>query len=95
MIFYIVNDVDRPDDRHVAQFVKDDELEYLHPDLRDWGRLDLEESHATLDEFGFNVVIKEGEATFKKVRESIARYRDGKKRNWQGEYNFTLHVKKD
>lgn len=91
--FYILNDVDRPDARHVIQIV-DDHAEYLHEDLRDWGDLRLpNESSSDLELFGFDVAIVGGFAHFTQVKESSATYQDGKPRKWQGNKEFILRLK--
>ena len=93
--FYIVNDVDRPDARHVVQVVNETtrECEYLHEDLRDWGTMVLPDDAATLADFGFRVKIVGNTAKFRKCLGSVAKYKDGKSRPWQGENYFELKLK--
>ncbi len=96
MEFYIVNDLDRPDAQHVAQIINEDfpiELEYLHPDLRDWGKLRYQNQSTNVEHFGFTIDIEENQATFRKIRESVAVYKDGLLRSWQGASEFTLQIK--
>ena len=92
--FYIVNDVDRPEARHVVQATGDGrECEYLHEELRDWGTMTLSEDAATLADFGFRVKIEHGQAHFRKYLGSFAKYKDGRTRLWQGESYFVLRLK--
>lgn len=87
--YYIVNDVDKPSERHVAELVRDVELRYLSEDLRRWPP--MSKARATrMEDFGF-VVVEEGNMVrFSKVGESVALYRDGTLRQWQGAAEFTL-----
>lgn len=93
--FYIVNDFDKPDERHVAQMTdKDGVAEYLHEDLRDFGPVKVDSAwRATLEAFGFEVEILNGIAHFSQVRDSDATYYDDKPRQWQGSKTFTLKVR--
>ena len=104
MNFYIVNDFDRPDERHVVQIVGKNkkhgypEGEYIHDSLTDWckksgHRLCVRKSSTPLSAFGFDLTIDDGYATFTLVSGSVARYRDGRPRRWQGRSSFTLKLK--
>jgi hypothetical protein len=92
--FYIVNDFDKPDERHVAQVVEVGKAQYLHEDLRGFGSLQVDPKwSSTMEAFGFDVDILNGIAHFSLVRDSIATYNDGKPRQWQGrKKTFTLKM---
>jgi hypothetical protein len=98
--FYIINDVDRPDQRHVCQTINKDNLEYIHHDLKNWNAdigypftLTYNKQATNLLTFGFDITIKKGKAEFTKVRSSRAKYKDGTHRPWQGSTIFTLDLK--
>jgi len=98
MEFYIVNDFDRPYQKHVCQRMnRKGQLEYISPELRNWhrknGRMMINDESTLIQKFGFDVEVREGKAKFIKTRQSVAKYRDGKRREWQGEYEFSLEVK--
>lgn len=90
--FYIINDIDRPDEKHVAQILDNqiDRAEYLSHELRDWGELTVTDKSANIIDFGFDITFKNGIASFEKTGESVATYEDGSHRAWQGSTRFGL-----
>ena len=93
MKFYILNDIDCPDEANVVQQIGNSETcEYLHPDLWDYGALQLSELSTPLEDFGFDITIDGDEAIFEKVRPSTATYNNGEVRVWQGSHKFTLKI---
>ena len=94
MKFYIVNDCDRPDERHITQLMPDGvSIEYIHEGLRDWGIMKSSSKNTPMEDFGFDFVINGLFVTFSKARDSAACYPDGKHRKWQGRDNFILRLK--
>jgi hypothetical protein len=94
---YIVNSLDRPDERHLAAwYPPSGRLRYIHPDLAD--RQEYFDMPATPDatpaeRFGleFRVLgdLLQGARTYP----SIATYRnDGRPRFWRGEVSFSFRL---
>lgn len=90
--FYIVNDFDRPAEKFVAELAEDGNLYYIHPELRvKWSGKGLSaEEAASLEDFGIHTTIKDGMIHGQFLTESIATYRDGKPRKWQGDLRFSF-----
>ena len=99
--FYIVNDVDRPDERHVVERFIGRKGAYIHPDLRKWndnnGYFQIVSGCTNIKDFGFSIeIIKntntgiKDRVTFNKTGPSTATYKDGRKRPWQGKNSFSL-----
>lgn len=93
--FYIINDVDRPDQEHVVQRLGDTQKgAYIHQRLRNWnkknGNFQIVDSCPNIKDFGFDIKISGGRAIFNKVRPSVVKYRDGSTRHWQGFSCFIL-----
>lgn len=96
--FYIVNDIDKPCPRLVAQVIDlKNNMEYLHPELNHWDKGDqpfpLSKFSTNLKDFGLDIVVSGTTAVFKQIRESVATYKDGRPRQWQGDTEFTLETK--
>lgn len=95
--FYILNNIDKPEPRHVAQSISKTELVYIHEELRNWesryGAFNFREETTNMQDFGFDIEIIDDMAVFVKVKSSEAKYTDGGNRHWQGEYNFVLRLK--
>jgi hypothetical protein len=102
--FYIVNAFDRPCERLIARKVTDQEtgyelLEYLHPDLRNHGRMAFDETEAVpVEDFGVEVeLVKNPKGDWlligtPNMKASKATYSDGRPRRWQGNYAFAIHL---
>lgn len=90
--FYIVNDVDRPCEQHVAQLTgpKKDKLRYIHESLRDWDEMDLREESTPVEEFGFEIKRAHDRIMFFKTKHSSVFYPGGGRRLWQGGSFFCL-----
>lgn len=91
--FYIVNGIDRPHERLVAE-KKGDLVYYIHEDLRDQYKecgFDVKNRGTPIEQFGFDIQLTgENEAIFIKIRPSTAVYGDGNPRDWQGSSTFKL-----
>lgn len=91
--FFIVNDADRPDERHITILSGAADLNYIHPDLRDWGTMSLRDCSTNVKEFGFVTTESGGFVTFKRTAACRAVYDDGRKpRLWQGDDHFTMNL---
>lgn len=94
--FFIINDVDRPERRHVMLMSKyDGRLLYMHPELHDWGRMEVQPETTTMEEFGFHVSLQGDTAIFSQINKSLARYKDGSPRMWQDVKVFSLPMHYD
>ena len=91
--FYIVNDIDRPDEEHVCQEITRGKLEYIHGRLRDWHAMEVRDSCTNIEKFGFDIRIDNGYATFTRNLPSKAAYSNGSHRMWQGKDYFILELK--
>ncbi len=80
--YVIINEIDRPDKRHI---VDRETGKYLEPSLSEYSFKDFERATPII-KFGFS--FRDGE--FILERESIAEYSEGRKRKWQGEKRFRL-----
>lgn len=83
--YAIINDVDRPYERLVVQLKDDGKYYYMHPDLKDHGSMSPRDTTTNLTDFGIDIIEKGNKVKFIKTLSSIARYSDGRTRNWQGE----------
>ena len=89
--FYIVNDIDRPEPRLIAQEL-DGALWYLNPEIRNLFPA-MSTRHATrVKDFGIDLAIADGCLVGELVRESTATYPDGKPRRWQGAITFRIPI---
>ena len=92
MKLFIVNDFDRPDERHIAEQRPDGKFYYVHPDLRDikdyWGM--TPDRPTPLEDFGIRTISRLGVLTGALTDRSIATYRDGRPRKWQGSSPFSF-----
>ena len=94
--FWIVNDTDRPCERHLAERGTDGKFYYVHPTLRDekayHGMTPADPT--PVEAFGLRVDVKEGKlmGMMDASVERCATYQDGRPRRWQGsrEFSFTL-----
>ena len=80
---YIVNDVDRPDKRHIAYRVTPRRLRYIEID---WPPMSFIVNRATpLADFGFSFQEIPMGLLCTLTTQSRAKYHDGKTRDWQGD----------
>lgn len=90
---YIVNDMDRPSEDHIAE-ERDGLLYYVHPRLaRDWAGQGMSKERAThVASFGIALTREAFLLSGEKLFPSVATYSDGKPREWQGspEFQFAL-----
>lgn len=90
--YAIVNDVDKPQRRHVAELVNG-KFYYMaraeDPYLKQFDGYPLEHP-AWMEDFGFTIQETSERTLFIMESESKAVYRDGKPRYWQGELCFSL-----
>jgi hypothetical protein len=97
MDFYIVNEIDRPCEQHIAEMRGDGKFYYIHPELRD-----VKSYHGMtpskpvkLSDFGIEVDITGGLFHGIQSGKSIAQYPEsGKTRHWQGLSRFSFRVTK-
>lgn len=86
--FVIVNEFDRPSERMVAEWIDGIGYCYLNRELSKYDG--MRPSNPTpVQDFGVAAVIKDGVAHFSQIRHSLATYRDGRTRQWQGVEQFT------
>jgi hypothetical protein len=90
----IVNSMDRPCPRLVAEERADGLLYYIHPDIRDNKSYHgMSAAEATpLEHFGFEVEVHPGFILCVQVRKSTATYPSGASREWQGNSYFTIDL---
>lgn len=89
-MYYIVNTSDRPYPRHVCQQIGD-RIYYMEPELFPRFQEGFSLQGATsLLEFGFDWVELGGRVLFAQLRPSVAQYKEGSPRYWQGEKEFIL-----
>ncbi len=92
--FYIVNDVDRPYESHVVEKISGNMGVYIHPTLCNWnkkhGNFTINPECTDVRDFGFSIKANKDKVIFERVGPSIATYKDGKKREWQGLDYFTM-----
>lgn len=95
--FYILNNVDRPDPKHVVQSISETELVYISEELKGWedrfGNFSFCSETTNLTQFGFAIEIIDDKAVFIKTKPSTAKYSNGSRRLWQGEDKFVLRLK--
>lgn len=89
---FIVNDFDRPDEERIAMKGKDGKLYYIHPSLRDVKAYHgMTPSNPTpRQDFGILWMVDAGEFVGMLMDESVATYRDGRPRRWQGVERFSF-----
>lgn len=92
--FYIIDDHDRPEGMMIAER-REDGFYYIHPKLKN-----VKAHHAMqptrptpVEDFGIEITISDGMISGKQVRDSVATYRDGKPRKWQGYPEFKFQYK--
>jgi len=88
--FVIVNTYDAPIRKHIAEWV--DGIGYCYMSRTSLAYLKKFDgmtptAPTRIEDFGFDVVVGETEATFVPVRESTAVYEDGKPRKWQERFS--------
>jgi hypothetical protein len=92
--YFILNDIDRPDKRHVAYKRPDGRFNYLDRSL--WQFDGMIATHPTpIEDFGFNVVEVPPVVSFVKFHKGGAQYQDGTTRDWQGDEDFFHKYPKD
>ena len=87
---YIVNDIDRPHERLIAE-EREGLLYYIHPDLRDeWASQPMSMADATpLSDFGLRTESLPGYLVgILFPKRATATYPDGRLRKWQGSNIF-------
>lgn len=91
---YIVNDFDRPDERHIAAMREDGKLYYIHPYLRDvecYKGMSAKEATPVIN-FGIDLSIADNLLHGVESQKSIAQYSDGRTRRWQGDKEFWVEL---
>lgn len=88
--FYIINDMDAPDERHVVINFSGIGRYNLADDGIKGYQFGHFENATKLQDFGFT--IKEVSNGYYAIqdKESIAKYKDGEKRRWQGSKEFII-----
>jgi hypothetical protein len=88
--FRIVNTFDKPCERLIAELREDGLLYYIHPDmLPEWESMGLSANESTsLEAFGLEVEVSEGNLIGRLTGPSTAQYKDGRPRRWQGSSEF-------
>jgi hypothetical protein len=89
--YFIVNDMDRPNKRCVTVKLKEGYFCYLDRSFKEYDGMNPNKP-TPLEEFGFDIKEEDGAIFFKRVKESTAKYKDGKCRPWQGEDEFSHQV---
>jgi hypothetical protein len=74
----------------IVKQINKTQVKYIHPSLNDWQVMNLLPDSTNLEDFGLYVTEKENEICFKKLKPSIATYKDGSKRCWQDDYYFCI-----
>jgi hypothetical protein len=89
--FRIVNTVDRPEPRLIAELRDDGLLYYLHRRIRRYTGL-LPQESTPVEDFGIALTIIGNTLYGTRTGVSKATYLDGRPRQWQGdtEFNITL-----
>ena len=88
--FFIINDADRPDERHVVQKIGPHQYKYIHPDLAEWRVMERHEGPTNMKDFGFTMELRHNTVHFRQTGESVAKYYGASPRQWQGEDEFVL-----
>lgn len=91
--FFILNDFDRPYPRHIVEKQRDGNLYYMDESLsrdEDYKHGFVEGNATDLEDFGFAIAEDEKEIRFQLCNESVAKYRGGEPRQWQGEKTFAI-----
>ena len=95
---FIINETDRPWERHIVQKVGPIQYRYIHDDLKHWSTMQTSEpTHISLFGIDYEVVNENDEYVqihCKLVRGSTAKYQDGKIRHWQGSTSFNIECLK-
>jgi len=97
--FYIVNEIDAPTERLIAEECNG-KLYYVHPDFRDdahFGGMSME-SATRVEDFGVDLCLERGypqgtSLSGFKIRPSEVKYKDGRVRHWQGSAIFRFELK--
>ena len=90
---FIVNDFDRPDHRHLTIRNEDGLLYYIHPELEKWKGMSVTTA-TPLEAFGIMHTIEGDLITGELLHPSVATYRDGRPRKWQGPIKFSFIMNK-
>lgn len=94
MKYYIVNEYDRPDGERIAEKRENGKFYYMHPSLRNVKQFHgMTPTNPTpIEDFGIVWSVVDGVFHGKLTNPSIATYKDGKPRRWQGweEFSFKL-----
>ncbi len=84
--FFIADDSDAPSERALVQA-----QQYVSESLVGWGEVNVGDHSTRIEDFGFVVTkLETGNYSFVKKAGSIATYRNGLHRKWQGETSFVL-----
>jgi hypothetical protein len=92
---YIVNTMDRPCERLIAEQREDGLLYYINPEMvPDWHNRGMGSGNATpLRDFGVNVRVSgDGFLVGQKLKPTSASYSDGRPREWQGSPSFEFDL---
>ena len=85
--FLIANDLDAPKALMVTQC-----SQYIHRYYVGWGKVGIDSYSTNVTDFGIDISKNaDGTYQFTKSRDSIAKYKDGVNRQWQGSSSFVLH----
>jgi hypothetical protein len=89
--YFIVNDVDKPQMSLVAYRNNEGLLNYVDRSKKSYDGMSIDRA-TPMEDFGFTVLedLRQGTVLFVQTRESSAKYRDGKAREWQDFYRFEL-----
>jgi hypothetical protein len=91
--YFIVNEIDRPDDKHVAQLVNE-KLYYMsretNPEMKEFDGMETDQA-TPIEDFGF-AVAEQGLLVYfiQDISLCHAKYSDGTNRTWQGIDQFAL-----
>jgi hypothetical protein len=90
-IFFIIDEVDRPDEKCIVQQIDSKIGKYIQPKLNKQYEFILKgkTERIPLQDFGITWVKKDNTFIFAKTAKSEATYKDGKPRRWQGIKLFT------
>lgn len=94
--FYILNDFDRPEDEMLVYRKTNGCFRYAHPKHRR-NKLyqNMTSRNATpVSDFGICIEIKGDTVTGMLTGKSVATYRDGRQRKWQGHESFSFKFSK-
>jgi len=89
--YFIVNTTDRPHAGCVVQKMKEGFYCYLDRRLKSYDGMNPSRP-TPVEDFGFDIIECRNFVLFRKERDSIATYKDGMPREWQGDSIFHLPI---